>query len=165
MADPDVSPDHFDWIVKGRSDNQRSTLRLYRLLYEEQIKLNGNPQCYLAATELAAVAFSLWRAVFLSDTSGEFKDTAAALNKFLASLISDNTVVYSTDKNARNWSFRYYANNARFQVEKLDEDLQLVDKVELDQPFGSDKDEWLQLQAMLTKAIDKLTSILAAAET
>ena len=54
----------------------------------------------------------MWRAVFLSDTSGEYEDQLADLKKFLVSLISDNTVLYVTDKNARNWSFRYYLDNA-----------------------------------------------------
>ncbi|MCF4130315.1 hypothetical protein [Methylobacterium sp. SyP6R] len=107
------------------------------------------------------MAFSLWRAVFLSDTTEEFKNKFADLNKFLISLISDNTVLYITDKNSRNWSFHYYLENANSRLRKIaDGDLQLVDKKELDTPTKSDKEEWISAQKTLDLAIERLASNL-----
>jgi hypothetical protein len=117
--EPDLSPEHFAWLVDGRSANQRSTLELYRIIYDSERKLNSNAELHEVAQELTGVAFSLWRAVFLSDTTGEYEDQLADLKMFLVSLISDNTVLYVTDKNARNWSFRYYLDNAIHRLRKL----------------------------------------------
>jgi len=117
--EPNLSPGHFTWLIDGRSANQRSTLELYRIISGGERKLNSNVELQEAAQELTGVAFSLWRAVFLSDTSGEYADQLADVKKFLVSLISDNTVLYVTDKNARNWSFRYYLDNAVHRLRKL----------------------------------------------
>lgn len=77
--EPDLSPEHFAWLVDGRSANQRSTLELYRIIYDSERKLNSNAELHEVAQELTGVAFSLWRAVFLSDTTGEYEDQLADL--------------------------------------------------------------------------------------
>jgi hypothetical protein len=103
---------------------------------------------------LTGIAFSLWRAVFLSDTTGEYEDQLADVKKFLISLISDNTILYVTDKNARNWSFRYYLDNAVLRLSRLSSDsLNLLEQGELSEQADSDKDEWLNAQTTLEKAI------------
>jgi hypothetical protein len=160
----DVTPGHFEWLVDGRSANQRSTLELYRIIHDNSRTLNKNAELQQAAQKLTSIAFSLWRAVFLSDTTGEFEDEWADLNKFLVSLISDNTVLYVTDKNARNWSFHYYLENADQRLLELSKSrLALVDSREADAAADTDKDAWLQAQALLEKAIDRLATAVAAA--
>jgi hypothetical protein len=161
--DADTSPGHFEWLVEGRSANQRSTLNLYRIIHRER-KLNSNAELHQAAQELTGVAFSLWRAVFLSDTTGEFGDQLADLNKLLVSLISDNSVLYQTDKNARNWSFRYYLDNADHRLRALSRSrLGLVNAADLELGADTDKDAWLQAQALLDKAISRFQAAVAAA--
>ena len=157
----DDSPGHFAWIVEGRSPNQRSTLKLYRIIHDGERKLNGNVELQEASQELTGIAFSLWRSVFLSDTTGEFTDTLADVKKFLVSLISDNTVLYITDKNSRNWSFHYYLRNAMYRLHELSNGgLGLVDKAELAKPADSDKDEWLGAQIILDEAIERFAAAL-----
>lgn len=152
----DISPEHFSWLVEGRSANQKSTLELYRIIVQNQRKLNGNVEFQEAAHELTGVAFSLWRAVFLSDVSEEFVDELSDINKFLVSLISDNTVLYVTDKNARNWSFRYYLRNAQQRLKLLSEsNLSLVDASALLTPAETDKDDWASSQKLLDEAIQR----------
>lgn len=154
--DADVSPKHFTWLVEGRSANQQSTLLLYSIIHRSEHTLNGNVELQEAAQELTGVAFSLWRAVFLSDTSGEYEDQLADVKKFLVSLISDNTVLYVTDKNARNWSFRYYLDNAVHRLRKLSSGrLSLVNSADLAKAADTEKDEWLDAQSILDKAIDR----------
>lgn len=161
---PDLSPDHFTWLVEGRSANQRSTLEIYRLITEYDFILNGNVELYEATQKLAGVAFSLWRAVFLSDTTREFEDEVADLNTFLVSLIADNTIQYVNDKKARNWSFRYYLDNAIYRLERLSEDrLALVDKLALYEGAPTEKDRWLNAQSMLDMAISGLGIAFVAA--
>ena len=152
--EPNLSPGHFTWLIDGRSANQRSTLELYRIISGGERKLNSNVELQEAAQELTGVAFSLWRAVFLSDTSGEYADQLADVKKFLVSLISDNTVLYVTDKNARNWSFRYYLDNAVHRLRKLSRGKRpFVNDSDLLKPAETDKDDWLDAQAILDKAI------------
>jgi hypothetical protein len=103
----------------------------------------------------------LWRAVFLSDTTGEYEDQLADLKKFLISLISDNVVLYVTDKNARNWSFRYYLDNAVHRLRKLSTGaLPLVDAFDLLKEADTEKDEWLDAQAILDKAVTRFETAL-----
>ncbi|HEX8527022.1 hypothetical protein [Allosphingosinicella sp.] len=126
--------------------------------------MNSNAELHQAAQELTGVAFSLWRAVFLSDTTGEFGDQLADLNKLLVSLISDNSVLYQTDKNARNWSFRYYLDNADHRLRALSRSrLGLVNAADLELGADTDKDAWLQAQALLDKAISRFQAAVAAA--
>jgi hypothetical protein len=159
--DADVSPEHFAWLVEGRSANQRSTLELYKIIAEGERKLNSNVELQAAAQELTGIAFSLWRAVFLSDTTGEYADQLADIKKFLVSLISDNTVLYVTDKNARNWSFHYYLRNPLHRLDELSKGgLSLVDKTDLAKRAETDKDVWVDAQAILDKAIERFAAAL-----
>lgn len=160
-SEPNLSPGYFTWLVEGRSANQRSTLELYRIISGGERKLNSNAELHEAAQELTGVAFSLWRAVFLSDTSGEYEDQLADVKKFLVSLISDNTVLYVTDKNARNWSFRYYLDNAVHRLHKLSRSARpFVDGSDLLKAAETEKDEWLDAQAILDKAIDRFEAAM-----
>lgn len=162
MADHDVTPIHLSWIVEGRSANQRTTMELYDLVYSNDETLSKfNPELHAAAQELVGVAFSLWRAVFLSDTTAEFRDQRADMSKFLVSLISDNAVMYLTDKNSRNWSFRYYLDNATSRLEKLSLGrLKLVEPIEVTVSVESDKDEWKAAQATFERAVKRFGEAL-----
>lgn len=161
----DVSAGHFDWLVEGRSRNQRSTLDLYRMILENEAQLAENVDLQAAAQEVAGIAFSLWRAVFLSDTAGDVQSRWADVKTFLVSLIADNTVLYVTDKNARNWSFRYYLDNATFRLGRLaDTDPGLLDGVDLTRAAALDKDEWMNAQAALERVLPNLRSAAAAVQ-
>lgn len=164
MAGNDVTPAHLSWIVAGRSANQETTMKLYNLIYNNDETLSKfNPELHAAAQELVGIAFSLWRAVFLSDTTAEFNDQRADMSKFLISLISDNAVMYATDKNSRNWSFRYYLDNALSRLEKLSLGrLRLVEPTEGGKSAESDKDEWTDAQAAFGRAVEQFGEALKA---
>lgn len=165
MRDADQTPEHFGWLVEGRSANQRSTLELYKLIDTNERALNGNAELFEAAQELTGIAFSLWRAVFLSDTTGEYADQMADLRKFLISLISDNTILYITDKNARNWSFRYYLDNAVHRLRKLSRGrLELVTEGELSRESATEKEEWQAAQSALEIGLRRFEAALKSAE-
>jgi hypothetical protein len=94
-------------------------------------------------------------------TNGEYADQLADLKKFLISLISDNTVLYVTDRNARNGSFRYYLDNAVHRLPKLSRSrLRLVDDSELLKPADTEKDEWRHARSILDKAIARFGAAL-----
>jgi hypothetical protein len=71
------------------------------------------------AIPLIAISFSLWRAVFLADRSNAPAEQLDHAIDFLGALISDNAISYVQDKNAREWTFRYYMNNAHFRLAGL----------------------------------------------
>jgi hypothetical protein len=160
---PDVSPTHFKWLIAGRAANQKSTVALYEIIDSYRDIVLPDVELMKAAQDLLGIAFSLWRAVFLSDTTGDYEDQIADAEKFLVSLIADNTVLYVTDKNARNWSFRYYLDNAVYRLRELAASrLALVDGADLARMAESEKDEWLHAQESLTKAIARFETIFRA---
>ena len=119
--DDDYSGAHFDWLVESRSNNQLSTLALYKLIEDNDLVLSRNVIYQTWAQDLAAIAFSLWRAVFLSDLKGEVGGQLADVRRFLQSLIAHNAILYQTDFNTREWTFRYYLENAIYRLRQLSE--------------------------------------------
>ena len=122
----DLSADHISWLVKSRSANQEVTLKLFLIIKDNEETLKKNWDLANFAQAMAAVCFSLWRAVFLSDVSPDeysLDETVAAAKDFLGNLILHNTVAYTHDRNTRDWSFIYYVNNARSRLKLLSEEL------------------------------------------
>lgn len=155
--------EHFSWLVEGRSQNQRSTLALYQLIEDYEDAIAQNLVLHAVAQSLAAVAFSLWRAVFLSDLTGAAGDQLIDLKLFLQSLIAHNTVLYQTDFSTREWSFQYYLDNATYRLRQLgklsDGGAAAVGSADADklQP----KDDWSNAQAALDLAIANFAKALA----
>jgi hypothetical protein len=118
------------------------------------------------AEKLAGVAFSLWRAVFLSELTGDDKKRMTHLDQFLKSLITDNTVVYQTDKNSREWTFRYYINNSRYRLAHIAEKLMpdILDRSFLDEKANSEKHEWEIAQTALSSAIASFAHVVSERE-
>jgi len=117
----DLSADHISWLVKSRSENQQITLKLFLVMKDNEEKLKTNWDLANFAQAMAAVCFSLWRAVFLSDTSEEKGYTLpiSDAQSFLGNLILHNMVAYPQDRSTREWTFLYYVNNARYRLQAL----------------------------------------------
>jgi hypothetical protein len=66
------SPKHLEWVIKGRAENQITSLRLYALMldYKKEIRAKN---LATDAQDLAAVCFSLWRAVFWPTEAESYK--------------------------------------------------------------------------------------------
>jgi len=82
------------------------------------------------------------------------------LDKFLKSLITDNAVVYQTDKNSREWSFRYYINNSRYRLLDIANDLMpsILPIEALLREADSEKREWEIAHEALVIAVENLKS-------
>ncbi|MEA2952331.1 MAG: hypothetical protein QOJ96_1851 [Alphaproteobacteria bacterium] len=117
MANEEVpTPKHLKWSIEGRARNQQTSLKLYELMKEHKnrirkLNLSGKVQ------ELVAVSFSLWRAVFLADRTGTIEAKMEGAEVFLAKILTDNAVAFAQDRNAREWTFNYYLDNALFRLE------------------------------------------------
>ena len=160
----DVSVAHFDWLVQSRSHNQLSTLKLYKIIEANDVILSQNVVYQPLAQDLAAIAFSLWRAVFLSDANGETGDQLADVKKFLQQLMAHNAVLYQTDFNTREWTFRYYLDNAIYRLRHLSD--RAGPKLLLDGQFDFTvtfaKDDWTNAQAASDAAITTFGELITS---
>ncbi len=84
------------WAVKHRHQNQECAIKLFELFthYPEQIKNDYG----LFAQGLVSVTFSLWRAAFLADKSGDKEKALNTAIQFLETVIADNAITYAYDK-------------------------------------------------------------------
>lgn len=162
--DDDVSGDHFDWLVQSRSHNQLSTLKLYKIIEANDLILSQNVVFQSLAQDLVAIAFSLRRAVFLSDAKGEIGDQLADVKKFLQRLIAHNAILYQTDFNTRKWTFRYYLDNAIYRLGHLSDRAgpKLLSDGQFDFTVTFAKDDWTNAQAASDAAITTFGGLITS---
>ena len=158
----DVSSRHFDWLVEGRSRNQRSTAALYAIIESHSLLMMEKVAYQRLAQDLAAVAFSLWRAVFLSDLTGDLGDQLADVTVFLSNLIAHNTVLYQTDYNSREWAFTYYLTNAQHRLSLIAAWQPRSAAAQISGGTRTAKEEWSDAQSALDLAIANFAEALAA---
>ena len=150
----DRSESHLRWLVDNRSANQRATLELFVTLTQNESVISSNIVYAQLSKELAGIAFSLWRAVFLSDLTGETEEQMVDVTAFLGALISNNSIGYPQDRSAREWTFDYYLSDARFRLQFLaSRPPAIINPSDVEQEAGSAKEDWEIAQRALEKAI------------
>src|SRR5437016_2431678 len=107
-----LTAEHAEWLVESRCETQRSEIRLFRLLTGYPGWLENEALAEEAHT-LIAISFSLWRSAFLADKTMPWKDTNVAAITFLGEVIQNNAIAYLQDRTSKDWTFNYYASNAR----------------------------------------------------
>src|ERR1043166_4550679 len=106
-----ATPIDYDWLLKARFCVQGFMLDLHR---PRSYRYPTAPKEERAILDLfVGVAFSLWRAAFLTDTDRNSQSIATAGDLLLAKLLEDNTVSYTHDRAMKHWMGGYYLNNAR----------------------------------------------------
>jgi hypothetical protein len=106
-------PEHLKWLVESRRQNQEVSAHLYELM---------TPECWKSskfgydAKTLVSIGFSLWRAAFLADKSGQLKETNAHTIYFLGEMLETNAIAFTQDKKAKGFTFNYYLANVRFRL-------------------------------------------------
>ncbi len=110
--------EHLEWLVKHRSMIQQTLFNMYKFMREHPSKLSDATKTQAFAL-LAGAAFSLWRAVFLTETSRDWSIVEGNLISFLDSVVSDNAITYQDDKRNRAWSVGYYIDDAKLRIEKV----------------------------------------------
>lgn len=94
-------------------------MRLYKLM---------TPKCWKSAKlgyeakTLVSIGFSLWRAAFLADKSGDLKETNEHATYFLGEMLETNAITFTQDKKARGFTFNYYLANVRFRLAEFKKD-------------------------------------------
>jgi hypothetical protein len=157
----DRSEDHLKWLVEKRSANQQATLDLFVILTENDNVISKNIPYANVSQELAGIAFSLWRAVFLSDLTGEIDDQLLDVTSFLGNLISNNSIGYPQDRGAREWTFQYYLKDARLRLQTLaGQPPDIVELSEVYEPAGTAKEDWEIAQRALETAIRRFGKLV-----
>jgi hypothetical protein len=119
VGEDDLDLEHLEWLVHSRSENQRVSIALLKLLIKHREKLEGDLDPRVIATEFVAIAFSLWRAVFLADKIGSEESLLQQATHYLGRIISDNAIGYQQDRSAREWAFNYYITSIHFRLEEM----------------------------------------------
>ena len=128
-----------EWLVDSRNEVQSLLLSLHRKLLELDHRSGMQGSLILI---LVGCAFSLWRAVFLTEAQRPKKAMYQHAEAFLRELIADNAINYVRDKRTRSWSAGYYLNNAFF---RLAEAYKMMDTIDPIDSAGREMvEQWLQ---------------------
>jgi len=111
--------EHLEWAVGSRYKIQLCSLRLLTLftVYEAKWKTQSYAR---AAQDLIAVAFSLWRAAFLAEKESKREVVFTDGVTFLQTMIETNSIAFGQDRASNEWTFNYYARNARYALQVLE---------------------------------------------
>lgn len=107
---PDLG--HLAWALDRRIEIQHTLPELY-----EFVRANAPDKSDwikpMMLDHLIAAGFSLWRAVFLSESDRDFVSIHKSQEKFLESVLTNNAITFTDDKNNRAWTVSYYLENAK----------------------------------------------------
>jgi hypothetical protein len=110
---PDLG--HLTWALDQRVEIQRTLLELYRYV-RENAPSDSDWVKPKILDHLIAAGFSLWRAVFLSESDRDFVSIHKSQEKFLEQVLTNNAITFSDDKNNRAWTVSYYLENAKHRL-------------------------------------------------
>jgi hypothetical protein len=163
-AGDDLTEEHWRWLVDSRCKNQKVTLELYLAIKNNSISINRDVRLAYIAQELAAVAFSLWRAVFLSDVSEEVEEQMSDVETFLKTLISTNAIAFQQDRVSREWTFPYYLKNAQNRLLDIARQgpFEMLNLNDIDIQAQSAKEDWTISHDALSKAVTRFAEMARA---
>lgn len=158
MANQVPTAEHLQWSINGRAETLKTTLALHELFNDFSDVLKD--EYHYEAQTLAAIAFSLWRAVFLADRTTKIEAKNKGAKDFLERLLVDNSVGFSNDRFSRDWTFLYYLDNAEFRLLGLLEDRGA--KVPPRPPKGkrTARNRWDFLQSIYAGEVEWLFKVL-----
>ena len=159
----DTTPGHLTWLIDKRSDNQKASLDLYKIITKHRDKIRGDDDLETITETLVAYAFSLWRAVFLADVAEISDNVIEDATDFLTKLLAHNAIGYQQDRGARHWAFVYYVNNADFRMKWLVDKpkIKVLTEADVGSPAdGSVKAWWVRDHDALVVSILNFEKIL-----
>ncbi|MBV9990153.1 MAG: hypothetical protein JOZ72_02585 [Alphaproteobacteria bacterium] len=163
MAKKPATVRHLRWLIERRGENNVVGLKLLTLFENYGELINKRPHA-VRAQMLVGVAFSLWRAAFLSETQGNIEGKVKDAENFLRKMLADNTIGFSHDMELREWSASYYIQNARNSLSDLGRSWS-DDRLRSVQPKGrkSSKSWWQAAHEAFVIAVTRLESELEEA--
>jgi hypothetical protein len=163
-------------LVKSRSAIQESTLEILRVMRHIGQSKDVSASIKLKMSLLVGVAFSLWRAVFLTHDNQGLEENLADAEAFLVKVLKHNTADHFDDASMGGWAFSYHLNNAHLRLVLLGTKMPLLRQTltvhgqwqldaELARTENTDsQDLWDIHHKIFTSAIELLLDELAAAE-
>ncbi|MES2473311.1 MAG: hypothetical protein V4601_10795, partial [Pseudomonadota bacterium] len=152
-----------EWLVDARSKNQKSSLKLFKILKASERHIKRSASLTDLCNGLIAISFSLWRAAFLARSAGEHEDRFDHALHFLGTLICDNAIAYTQDKNSHEWTVWYYLSNSGFRLENLAEAFDgLIPNYTEGDYNSTARQSWEICRENLETAVKNLPKILAA---
>ena len=112
---PDL--EHLAWAIDQRAEIQRTLLALYKFIRTRKLPQYDHDTMHIF-NDLVGAAFSLWRAVFLSETFRDISTIHQSQEDFLEKVITDNAIGFPDDKANRPWTVGYYLENAKFRLQQ-----------------------------------------------
>jgi hypothetical protein len=102
-------------MVESRHEIQLLCFQIVEFMNEHHADIEQHKKSRSHIAQLAGAAFSLWRAVFLTELaeSGELILTAKS---FLEKVVRTNMIGFSDDLSMQAWSCGYYLNNAKYRI-------------------------------------------------
>jgi hypothetical protein len=98
--------------------------QIEKLMFDMHVFFNahddlGSEFRWFKINPLIGIAFSLWRACFLTDVTHSEAEVFEHSKIFLEKLVRSNAVTFADDRVSREWSVMYYISNAFFRLENL----------------------------------------------
>lgn len=156
---------HLKWLIASRGKNNVTSLKLLSLFEKYRSLIRKSPHAWYAQ-KLVAIAFSLWRAAFLSETEGKVAMKAIDAERFLRKMLTDNAIGFAQDMELREWSVNYYIWDAQFRLDELSWRLKDKKLRDLSPPKGKRhaKGRWDLAHAAFDIAVDHFERRLKAAK-
>src|ERR1700687_2359920 len=105
-----ISKSDLNWLIPMRSKIQQLTLEIYN--FEVALDDKERERLWPVLGYLIGIAFSLWRAVFLSLPERKPSKVYKHGRDILSILLETNAVGFPQDKATLQWMAGYYNNNA-----------------------------------------------------
>ena len=114
---PEIKPDleHLAWAIDQRAKIQHTLLALYEYVRNNEPEHRDWVKPYML-DHLIAAAFSLWRAVFLTEKVREPGSIHKAQEEFLAKVIATNAIGFGDDLKSSAWTVSYYLEDAKHRI-------------------------------------------------
>ena len=104
-----------EWLVDRRSKIQALLVRIYSTIGDDlPVTSMGASVKFL----LVGVGYSLWRAVFLAESTRDWKTVNEHAKDFLRKLIKDNAIGYPQESATKAWTVGYYLNSAYHRLNR-----------------------------------------------
>ncbi len=122
---------HLAWLVARRSEIQDTALRVLIVLKDKREGFASIPEIRSVLGLMVGTVYSLWRAVFLTNAIRDWTTILGSGEKFLQTLIADNAIAYTQERDNRNWTVGFYINNAKYRILEIYR-RDLISRVELE---------------------------------
>ncbi len=122
MCEPKtVDLDFLESLTRWRNDAQTIQFDLLKLVTEKEREIRQNDNRKAIFQLLVGASFSLWRAVFLTDSPLELDTALNDVRGFLEKVVSDNAIGYSDEKKFRRWTAGFYISHIQYRLYHLKE--------------------------------------------